>query len=277
MQNVQIQTIDACNSKCIKCPHCELFHTNRKIDDDTFVKIIAELKLHCKNSPQIKKDDVRIDMWLQNEPLMDDLLFKRVKFIKEIIPKSYIELSTNCLLLPKYKDEVIKHIDYSGLKLFGWDAKSYNLVHRTDISQEHYNKMYKAVMELVNKKSVYTHYSIWSKEDISPKDLDNPMLWHDMAYSRAGFLNGNKIIRTNLDGCTRNKHKYFNFLYDGTLVLCCMDYIRESVIGNIKHQSLNEIINSSLYKNMMAKVEGKIESKKDFICKRCELAKGLKI
>lgn len=270
MQAIQIQTIDACNSKCIKCPHSKLPHTKRKIDDDVFVKIITELKLHFKG-------DIGIDLWLQNEPLMDDSLYKRAQFIRKVIPKSRLNISTNCLLLPKYKNEIIKHIDFAGLKLFGWDAESYNLVHRTDITQKYYNEMRDAITEVINEKKLDAACQIWNKEGIKPEDLGNPMIWHDLRYSRAGFLNGNKIKRERLEGCLRDKHKYFNFLHDGTLILCCMDYIRESVIGNIKHQSLSEIINSNLYKNMLAKVEGKIESAKDFICKKCELAKGMSL
>lgn len=51
-----------------------------------------------------------------------------------------------------------------------------------------------------------------------------------------------------------------------------MDYVKNPVVGHFEHQTLSEILNSSLYKNVLEKVRGNVESSEDFICKKCERA-----
>jgi len=276
IQKIQIQTINSCNAKCIKCPNSKIYQTRKTMDDDVFLKILYELKITFPEDTFF-----HFDMYLQNEPLLDKNLFKRIKLVKEYFKgRCEIYISTNTMLLPKYKNDILKYldpkIDQINLALHTWDAESYNMVHGTKISQSKFEDMKKASEELVEVFKEKSHYNYFSKDIPKNKELYESKDWYQLAYSRGGFLSNDRIIITDLQGCMRNKHKYFNFLYDGSLILCCMDYLRQTVYGNIKHQSLKEIINSEIYKTLMLKVEGKKESAKDFICKKCELGKGFR-
>jgi MoaA/NifB/PqqE/SkfB family radical SAM enzyme len=241
------------------------------MSDDVFLKIIDQIK-------RLNGDDhIRICLYLNNEPLLDPLLFKRAQFIKKVFQSVEIEISTNCLLLPKYADQIIENFDNIILSLQGWDLKSYNLIHRLNITEDYFNKIkkeYDRIKELsASGKNIVAKHWDSRRVGTNIEDVDS---WYEMNYSKAGFFSNNKILIKKLDGCAKQKHRFFNFLHDGTMALCCMDCIREVVLGNIKHQSLLEIINSDLYKNIMQKIEGQIKSEFDFICKRCELALGVK-
>ena len=59
-------------------------------------------------------------------------------------------------------------------------------------------------------------------------------------------------------------------LQSGDVVLCCMDWRREAVLGNIRSESLASIWRSDRRQEIMARVQGEQESESDFLCKRCE-------
>jgi len=274
MQKIQIQTINSCNANCIKCPNTHIYQSRKTMADEVFLKILYELKI------TFQKDYFHFDMFLQNEPLLDKKLFNRIKLIKQFFPnQNEIFISSNTMLIPKYKDKIIEildpDVDEVNLSIHTWDADSYNLTHGTKITQEKFNKMQNACNEIVEVFQKKSHYNYFSKDIAENKELYESKDWYQLAYSRGGFLSGDRILIKELEGCMREKNKYFNFLYDGSLILCCMDYRRQTIYGNIKHQTLQEIIDSTLYKTLMAKVDG-AESAKDFICKKCELGMGIK-
>ena len=261
---VQIQTFDGCNASCYKCPTPFLYHSYKPIDDDLFVKIVAQLYNY---------ESLRIALYLQNEPLLDPLLFKRAKFLKKVFgSRVELEISTNCLLLPKYKDQIIENFDIIILSLQAWNCDIYNRIHRLNIDEVYFNKIISAFEEIKKLKDKQVHAKQFSPKILEGKDINDVNAWYPMAYSRAGFLSGDKIIYQKIKGCRKNKHHGISILYDGTVILCCMDYLRQAVVGNLNHQTINEIINSQLYQRYILAVEGKIETPPDFICKKCELA-----
>lgn len=271
-QRVQIQTVNSCNANCIKCPNTKIYQTRKVMEDDVFLKILYELKTTFPNT------FFHFDVYLQNEPLLDPKLFDRIKLIKSYFKGHHeIYMSSNAMLLPKYQEKIMEvfepEIDHLNIALHTWDAESYNMTHGTKISQEKFDKMKKSCDELSEHFKEKGHYNLFTEKITDDKELYESADWYQLAYSRAGFLSKNRILIKELEGCMRDKHKYFNFLYDGSLILCCMDYLRQTVYGNIKHQTLQEIIDSSIYKTLMNKVEGE-ESADDFICKKCELGAG---
>jgi len=273
-QRVQIQTINSCNANCIKCPNSKIYQTRKIMSDEVFLKILYELKITFPDR------FFHFDVYLQNEPLLDPKLFKRIKLIKEYFKGQHeIYMSSNAMLLPKFKEKILEvfdpKIDHINIALHTWDAESYNMTHGTKISQKKFEEMKNVSNELVEIFKEKGHYNLFTEKIKEDKELYNSKDWYQLAYSRGGFLSNDRILIKELEGCMRNKHKYFNFLYDGSMILCCMDYLRQTVYGNIKHQTLLEVINSDIYKNLMLKVENKIESAPDFICKKCELGKGI--
>jgi hypothetical protein len=59
-------------------------------------------------------------------------------------------------------------------------------------------------------------------------------------------------------------------LHTGEVVLCCMDWRREAVLGDINEQSLAAIWRGDRRRQVMAMLQGEREAPPDFLCKRCE-------
>ena len=93
---------------------------------------------------------------------------------------------------------------------------------------------------------------------------------------RAGNLKGDnlvsKCIRSGkiVCGICGNALNRNELLPDGTLLLCCMDYSMKHVLGNLKEQPYEEIMNGEEIKRVKRGMEFDFE--KDVLCRSCSSA-----
>jgi len=59
-------------------------------------------------------------------------------------------------------------------------------------------------------------------------------------------------------------------LYTGAVVMCCMDWRKEGLMGTIKTESLPRIWRTARRRRLMAMLQGEQGAPADFLCKRCE-------
>lgn len=262
IKHVQIQTIDLCNSACVMCPYSEIPHSKTSMSDDLFKKIILELKDGIENNTIVK--DIQIRPFLHNESLLDSKLFERIEYIKEIIPTSIIQLNTNGFLFPQLKDKIINSkIDVLLWSSYGNNEEDFYKVTRIKKSQNEIDAIQNA-FELIKNNSD-RKFTVFSSSNTLTKSL----------YSRAGFFD-RKVIYKEVFTCGdfyKRNLSFVNFFQDGSVTLCCQDFLKETTMGNIKTQTLKEIMNSDKWYEIKSKTLG-AASEKDFICKRCEVAEG---
>ncbi len=261
---VQIQTIDACNAACRMCPYKSISHSGKIMDMKLFKRIIHELKKEIDN--EIITPNLNIHLYFQNEPLLDPLLFERVQYVKKILPHAYTIFSTNGLLVPKYAPDIIaSNFTQIYISLYGYDSNSYNYITQSNISPEDYQYMIQSITYIkLNSNLVVKVSPSWKKKNGE---------WTLFEYSsRAGFYT-NTIYHHTIRGCKRKRNnEWINFHINGDMIICCMDWKKEVIIGNICEQTLNNIFNSPTYREMLLKTTGKIKSEFYYICKRCEWA-----
>jgi hypothetical protein len=107
-----------------------------------------------------------------------------------------------------------------------------------------------------------------------------PQLLYLLYHDRAGAIRRDGqyrfgIARKSLRGfrCWRID-RGLHVLYNGDVVICCNDYHREVVLGNLREQSIAEVFRSERYREVRRQVLGLAESPSDFICKRCSKPGG---
>ncbi len=262
---IQIQTIDACNSHCIMCPHKSIPHNGKAIDDDLFAAIVNQLAVQVCTGTISRTAEVHL--YFQNEPLLDTKLFERASYVRTMLPQVYLICCTNGLLLPKLKQQIMEsEFDKLVFSLYGVDVPSFNRITGLMISQKQYDEMLSAMAEITRSKKLDAVTSSSWRHDESGR-----MVLFDYS-SRAGFYTGKILHRHGVRGCQRNRERWLNFHADGEMVLCCMDWQKETVFGDIKKRSLGEILASESYGRLVGRVRGDLDSKESFICKRCEWA-----
>jgi len=264
------------------------------MDDQTFNTIIDQVK------------DIHTDKmcpYLENEPLMDPKFSPRLQVIRDRCSYGLIEVSTNALLLDEEHGEQLIDI-LSGvsheiwISFHGADKKSYETIMRLPFERTFGNVV--SFLKLCDKRNPEMrvvlrgaglpklrrwgikkffrendYRKFWEdtfkKHNIGLRPRIDFFNYHDRASNvKDPKLNLRQRPRRDLASinCPR-VHGWLHFLYNGDLILCCMDYHRETVFGNIQKQSLDQILSGSKFVDLSAQAEGKVTSPDDFICRRC--------
>jgi MoaA/NifB/PqqE/SkfB family radical SAM enzyme len=294
LMNIQIQTTSCCNATCIMCPYPESWHKKHPgiMTDAIFSRIIGQIR-----SLEIDK----ICPYLQNDPFMDKKIFSRIKEIIERISFKVLEISTNANSMDHGNSELLadifKNVSHDiWLSFHGVDSLTYENIMGLNFDRclEHIIHLLKVAQDIplniaivgagkpLNKKlrhefnfSKSDYLEFWERIFRENNIRKRPRVVYFKYHDRAGTIQRNsinmkKIIRQDLTQfyCPR-VDQWLHFLYNGELVLCCDDYHREQVFGNIRTSDLDEILRGAKYQRLKAQVLGQIPSSPDFICKRC--------
>jgi MoaA/NifB/PqqE/SkfB family radical SAM enzyme len=292
--NVQIQTISSCNASCYFCPFQESWQKFNpgRMSDATYNKIIDELSVY-----KIGK----FCPYLENEPLLDSKIFDRIEYGISMLDFDILELSTNASVLSSNKIEnivdVFERVPHEiRISFHGISQKTYNKIMGLD-----FEKCRENVLALAEKAQKYDlnieirgagaarknsesmpnwfgedeYHKFWNTEFEKHGIKNKPKVKFFTYHDRAGQIARNEInfidtVRSSLSGfyCTRFD-QWVHYLYTGDLILCCMDYHRETVFGNINQQSLDEIYHSEKFTDLAKQCAGVATSPDSFICKKC--------
>jgi hypothetical protein len=100
------------------------------------------------------------------------------------------------------------------------------------------------------------------KEKVDILEIWRPHNWADWGDYRKG-----KIARST---CGRPFQGPVQIGVTGNIILCCFDYNERMILGNFKNQSLKEIFNSELYKEILHNhLLGTIQQS-NLLCKNCD-------
>ncbi|MAG38845.1 hypothetical protein CMO90_02045 [Candidatus Woesearchaeota archaeon] len=280
-EKVMIQTSSFCNSDCIMCPYKE---TSKEVSQGQM-----DWKVFKKITNECKKNDVkRILLYLMNEPLMDKDIVKKINYAKRKNPKTIVHIVSNgSILNKKTSKKIIKSkLDYIELSVHGMTTKTYEKIMRgldfkktikeitkfIELAKEYrkdenyINIKLLNVKNLLNKKEKEEAKKFWN--DLGVKNVN----YFEAPISRAGNIDWLKInLKKEVNGCNSIwRNEMIHILYNGDVVLCCMDWKRKNILGNVNKQSLNDIWNSEKYLKIEMMIKGEILSSEDFICKKCE-------
>lgn len=277
---IMIQTSSVCNAACSFCPYPETKHLVPQgvMSEELFAKVTDE----CKNYPHIE----RIMPYLMNEPLTDKQIANRINIIKNNNPKAWVHFLSNAALLDaKMTDKILdSELDQICFSVYGINPDAYGKVMGLDFNKvlnnilhfkkeadkrgkpNHYVMITFFKWDFLGEKEAAEAISFWQKQGITEISVfDGPI-------SRAG--NVEKIqgpIKEKVCGCNSIwTEDMVHILYNGDVVLCCMDWKRETVVGNVLDDSIYDIWHSEKYRQLRSKVLGLAKSEPDFLCKRCE-------
>jgi len=280
---VQIQTTSSCNARCIICPYYKSSKNNPSgiMDIKLFNKIINE----CKDYP-LKI----INLFLMNEPLMDKRLPKLISIIKDKIPTTKVDISTNAsLLTEKMSHQLLdSNLDSITLSIHGFDKNEYESIMKGLVFSEtiskinkfleiNYNKNNK-IRTTINIKNIKNKFYLNKEQIISEFRKKGAFIHEGLLTNRGGNVENFEAITNNYfyaaPVCKR-PFGYMGVLFDGKIVACCADYNRENIIGDVSKQTIKEVWNNKLYKHMRNSF-----NKNDFndfnLCKLCKINHSLK-
>jgi hypothetical protein len=263
--------------------------------DKLFDKILADIK---KEDPDC---EARICPYLMNEPFADTKIIERIQKIISKFPNAIVEVSTNAELIRNcIPDLVSTLLEAKEAKIVishhGIDKETFESTMKLDYETCLQNIIW-LIGEVDGRIPIAIQTMAYSKDrefiyynDRKVKRYwhkifkDNNLSWKNVWLSTLEFHNraGNvdienwnyDIVARDIDSdhpftCNKFYHT-LNVLWNGEVVLCCMDYMHETPFGDLNKQTINEIFNSIKWKKLYDMGTGKLISPDDFICKRCQ-------
>ena len=294
--NVQIQTTSRCNATCVMCPYPGSYHdTNPNImPEDTF-----EHTLRLLEGFPLKK----VCLYLNNEPFLDKNLVEKIHRIKGRLTFDHIEISTNgsgftekniqalCDALAGTRHEiwyswhgVTKEV-YERVMGLNWDQNVRRLQAYLKVSQGRLKTMFRSItggrLHVDEQYSTREEAEQFFKDQIAAAGLDpshrnlsiQTFTFHDRAGGvtfygkRSAHVAG--MVGSLKPSCSR-LYEWLHIVDDATVILCCMDFNKETVTVDIREfDRLEDLLNAPAIAQLRNQALGLLDSPHDFICKRC--------
>ena len=276
---VDVQTKDGCNASCTFCPSGKPFLKVKHgtMEDWVFQKIVDEASRHTV---------LRFAPFLMNEPLRDDDIFERVAYARRKMPwYTQIRLISNGALLTE--DTAYKLI-HAGLDKLIISVQSIDqeIYEETMVGLD-YEVTMENVMRFVDLKKRLRmrnpDFEIWMVRTqlVENRLKEHKKYWKDLNIKfKTRRLNNqaDPQLEARMDDLNPTEWRYANHcaipfwrfwvIWNGDVVVCCADWHRTTVMGNIKDQSIEQIWNNKLYREHRERMlSGETEG---LICHDCK-------
>ena len=225
---IAIETSTYCNRKCDYCPNSYNETPKEYMKEEIFYEFVNQLQ-------NIKYSGI-FSYAIYNEPLFDERLPKFVSYVKEKLPKCIQILTSNGDILTVEK---AIELEKAGIDKFVITIHDKN-------PQKAYNRLLEVKKVLKYKMRLQTSYDLVLQNRGGEIDIKK--------YKNYKKINKCQHIRK-LPVCP-----------NGDIILCCNDYYRKHVFGNIMKDNIIDIWNR--YSNLREELLSKNIVKLD-ICKKC--------
>lgn len=214
LKHVYIETNNYCNFNCSFCPvgmglRTEEHHT---MSLDFFKHVIDML------SSSNLSNNIKISLYGNNEPLLDDTIIEKINYTREKIPSSYIYMFTNGILLEQYVEE---------LNTSGLDAL---------YIQAYTEKIYNNIIELLTNKHITYVVGAYTTAHTSNIKFYIVKRFEDSCHytlmNRAGRAYETKDIPNMCCICP-----FFDAHIDsfGNIQMCTFDALGDTIFDNINN------------------------------------------
>ena len=231
-----------------------------------FEKIVTEMRSATKLAS--------VGFALQNEPLLDKRLFDWIKYMKSLCPDKSCIVTTNGEPLDRFSTEEIKQseVDRICISLNAFSKEMYEKINvgldfdrvMRNVSNLLADQTLRPKVELSfrltkdNQSEVRAAVSYWKTQGVRTRVMG--------ITNRAGSLANYEAVRLKNDSQGIPRHKRFwrhtmsrlrgvlgcenpfyrmDILFNGKTLMCCQDWNRSVIAGNVATASIKEVFNSA--------------------------------
>jgi radical SAM protein with 4Fe4S-binding SPASM domain len=247
---ITIEVTNICNAKCSFCPREKMTRPIGVMDFELFKKIIDEC---AKN----RVSEVNITGY--GEPLADKGLVEKIKYIKSKY-NPIVTMTTNGSLLT---ENLVRKLIDSGLDEFcvsfystkkenqpkgiSHERISANLKRFSELRKEMNKKLPRLVARFTCNTANKDEVEAWKKEWIGVVDGIVHQNLMNFVYGRSY----NCVEKSNMKISCLHPEKKIQVEWDGNVIACCFDFDEKVVLGNVKENSIFEILQKKEYKELL--------------------------
>lgn len=273
-ERLYIETTNACNARCIMCPHPKMKRKIQTMSVETFEKVLVQLKT-------IDLSNTTVFMHKEGEPLLDTRLVERITCIKKNTNAKEIAINTNASLLNKsIVDELLlSGLDTIYLSIDGTKKETYERIRvglNFDVVMQNVAYLFEALKE--SDSGIKVIIQMLVNESNKEEGLLFKKKWENencevFIKNMHSYLDGGN---SSLTSCLSSKQLYscsdpFNMLViysNGNFGCCCWDYENDLFLGNIEDISILDSFNS-LKINNIRQMHALFDCKNLNPCNRC--------
>lgn len=242
--HIFIESTSVCNLQCKMCARNQYSPSFGSMDFSLFKKIVDEAKKYGPRS---------FSPYGNGEPLLAPNIIEMIKYIKESDPDNTVILTTNGVLLTKEKSEklVENQLDKIAISFTSPDRKTYFEKSGVDKLEEVEKNIEQLIDIKKEKKSRKPLISVRMIADEDTKSQAKKFLqkWEkqEVIAEVRPMHNYGGNVKVNYIKTEIKRYPCYHLwlapiiLWNGDFVVCCNDYGRKSLMGNIKNQTINEI------------------------------------
>ncbi len=275
---LQIETTNACNARCLMCPHRFMKRPVKTMSLNDFQKVLDNV---MKNYPSIK----RVTLSGFGEPLLDPGLFKKIDYINKKYPKLKIDLFTNAGLLNKERADKLlqKKLGRVTFSINGAEKEDYEKIMGLDYNIVTKNVSYFLKQKKLLKKEFLVNISMMVLKENEKKAQTFIEMWKPLTDSVRVYypqdwvgelkenLGEQKIPYERKQWPCSAPWTHIVIHSNGEFLACCRDFNSQWAFGNlIKGDDIKKLREGKKFQEFL-----KQQLKSDFsfpLCKNCDHA-----
>jgi len=255
---VRIETTNACNARCVMCPHINMQRPIHIIADGLFEKIVDECSKH-------KLSEIHLHNF--GEPLLDASLEDRIRLIKQKC-RVYTKIFTNGSLLTSDRAQKLldSGIDEIKISVDGSTPEQFEAT-RPPLKWQTIESNIKGLIDARNATKSRTRIYVTCCTSGSAESLIHfPVDFalgpkHNWGGQHGDAISG-KFVKCN------RLWRTFTILVDGRVAQCHADVHGEHCLGDVYQQTIEEVWNSAEY-NCLRNLHVNSQQCKIALCKDC--------
>lgn len=262
-RHLEVTTIAGCKISCNYCPQALFALEHKKVSNNRLMSL-ENFKQSLASVPV----DVDIHFSGYSEPFLNPDCIDMIRFAYEKGHRISVYTTVEGL-----KATHVQELEQMEFKKFNVHLPDDGLHMRVKVDES-----YLAVMELLMNSSILNILYI-DYFGIHPKVLalmDHLQTVNRKLTSRAGNVSNEQTgTPPTISGalwCPGNREKKNVLLPNGDVSLCCVDYGKQHILGNLLIENYDRLHEGEIFQEIKARMNGK---KGDLLCRTCEWAEPM--
>ena len=288
---VHLETTNRCNFKCTFCPESLENYREQagglfQLSNEDYERVIDQLS----EMPQTVK---MLNLFTMGEPLMNKNIFGQVAYARKKLPQTLIVMSSNGALLTekKYEAACKSGLDKLRISIFGHDDVTHRTNTQKNVPLDTIRENVKGFVEYRDQNG-YHNPEVYVKTIESPNKTDNEAFfnyfqgvadktvieglsnWNDDSAQFSQTLSVDMEALTSSEYYSQKKYvcpyPFYSFVVHSDLKVsvCCIDWNKKTVIGDLSKNSVEEVWNGKPLLEFQT-LHLKREKHKISACKNC--------
>ncbi len=252
---IQVETNTACNATCIMCPYPEV---SKELPQGRMsLEMYDDILRQCEGQRHLW----RLEPFLNNEPFTDTRMCELIARTKARLPHITLTVTTNgSLLFPKVTDQLVKTgldgiwFSFNGAtketyeRIMGlkFDVVKRNIDYLLDVKPESLRVFTNMIETEPMRGEIEENIRYWQSRGV--QSGSSPLVNRAGNVKNFVELNYKTVAPKPVRLCDLLYRKMY-IGYNGDALLCCMDWRRKVVLGNVGQQSIREIWQGEPYQH----------------------------